>query len=394
MRPPVESSQTGRQMALRVAFNATPRLSPLTGIGNYIEQLGAALAATGSIDAYAFYRYRWRHQAPLPPNDSGGAMAALVGRTKRWLPFRGALRLAAHQIGFARGLRRHAIDIYHEPNYVPISYDVPVVVTVHDLSWLRYPDAHPVDRVRWLERGLPKALDRAGAILVDSAFVRGEVLTTFNVDPRRVHVAHLGVSAAFRPRTAEKTMATLHPLDLAHRGYVLTLGTIEPRKNIGHVLAAYAALPAALRARYPLVVAGAKGWRAGDLEKELHVLASRGQVRFLGHVPADALPDLFAGAAAFVFPSLYEGFGLPPLEAMASGVPVLVSDRSSLPEVTGDAGVRLDPEQPLDTAAKLAAVLDDPVAHAEWVRRGLDRAKGFSWDACARATLAVYGTLV
>src|SRR4030095_10971991 len=112
-------------MALRVAFNATPLLSPLTGIGNYIVELGSALAATGGVDAYSFYRYRWRHEAPSPPPEQFPLTSAVVQQIKPWLPFRGALRVAAQQMGFSRGLREHRIDLYHEQNYVPLRYDVP-----------------------------------------------------------------------------------------------------------------------------------------------------------------------------------------------------------------------------------------------------------------------------
>jgi glycosyltransferase involved in cell wall biosynthesis len=383
-------------MALRVAFNATPLLSPLTGIGNYIVHLGAALAATDAVDAYSFYGYSWRHEPPSPPVSGLRRPAARRWRDaiKPFVPFKRELRAAQQQFMFARGLRRNAIELYHEPNYIPLRYDVPVVATIHDLSWLRYPETHPADRVRWLERGLPRVLERAAAILVDSEFVRGEVLTTFRVDAQRVHTAHLGVSAAFQPRNAVETAPALRALELVHGEYLLTVGTIEPRKNVGHVLTAYAQLPATLRDRYPLVVAGAKGWRASDLERELRVLAGHGQIRFLGHVPGEDLPPLYAGAAAFVFASLYEGFGLPPLEAMASGVPVLVSNRASLPEVTGDAGVTFDPQRPDDTAAKIEAMLDDPIARAKFARLGIGRAAGFTWDACARATLNVYRAIL
>jgi glycosyltransferase involved in cell wall biosynthesis len=379
-------------MALRVGFNATPLLSPLTGIGQYIVNLGRALAATGEVDAYSFYGYRWRHEAPAPPSGlRGGDDAQRLLRTiKPFIPFKRELRHAQQQFQFGRGSRRFGLEIYHEPNYVPIAYDVPVIITIHDLSWLRYPETHPADRIRWLERSMPAALARAAAILVDSDFIRQEVLATFGLDPARVHTAHLGVSSAFRPRSRDETRATLSALDLVHGQYVLAVGTIEPRKNIGHVVAAYARLPERLRTRYPLVIAGASGWRATDLERELHALMARGEVRFLGHVPDEDLPILYAGARAFVFASVYEGFGLPPLEAMASGVPVLVADRAALPEVTADAAVKLDPEGPDDTSRKLAAMLDDAVMHAEFVRRGKRRAASFTWDACARRTLRVY----
>jgi alpha-1,3-rhamnosyl/mannosyltransferase len=383
-------------MALRVGFNATPLLSPLTGIGNYIVHLGAALAASGDVDAYSFYGYRWLHEPPCVPASGprGRNTQRMRDLIKPLVPFKRELRRAQQQPLFARGLRRHAIVLYHEPNYIPIRCDVPVVTTIHDLSWLRYPETHPTDRVRWLERAMPRALADSAAVLVDSEFVRQEVLTTFGIDPARVHTVYLGVSPVFRPRGDAETRVTLNALGLGHGEYVLAVGTIEPRKNIRHVLEAYARLPDATRKRHPLVIAGAKGWRAADLRSALRVLVERGFIRFLGHVPDGDLPFLYAGAAAFIFASIYEGFGLPPLEAMASGVPVLVAERASLPEVTGDAALKIDPARPDDTAVKLASLLDDKAIHGDFARRGLGRAAGFTWDACAQATLRVYRSII
>jgi len=378
---------------IRVAFNATPLLSPLTGIGNYIVELGRAFAQLGGVDAYSYYRYRWREGRPQPPQAADGA-PSLVQRVRPWLPFRSALRRAVHGVGFAAGLPRYRIQVYHEQNYVPLSYDVPVVVTIHDLSWVRYPETQPPDRVRWLSRGVPEALERSSAILVDSDFVRSEVVATFGVAPERVTTAHLGVGAAFHPRPDAATAGTLRALGLRHGAYVLTVGTIEPRKNVAHVLEAYAMLPAALRERYPLVVAGAHGWRSPAMIGRLRELADRGQIRFLGRVAAAMLPDLYAGAALFVFPSRYEGFGLPPLEAMASGVPVVVSDRASLPEVVGDAGWTLDPDRPDATALTIAAALDDSAARTAIASRGLERAARFTWAACAATTRATYRAIL
>ena len=381
-------------MTLRVAFNATPLLSPLTGIGNYIVELGAALAATGTVDAYSFYRYRWRHEAPNPPPEQFPLTSAVVQQIKPWLPFRGALRVAAQQMGFSRGLREHRIDLYHEQNYVPLRYDVPTVITIHDLSWLHYPETHPADRVRWLMRGMPRAVERARAILVDSHFVRAEVIERLGVAPEKVFTAHLGVSKVYRQRTEAETACTLQPMGLRHGNYLLTVGTIEPRKNVAHVLEAFAQIPSAIRERFPLVVAGARGWRSSDIMGRLRRLADNGQIRFLGHVGRSALPNLYAGAASFVFPSLYEGFGLPPLEAMACGVPVIASNRASLPEIMGGAGQTIEPDDPGSTAEQIQCLLDDPATRAAMGQRGVERAAGFTWDACAAVTRRVYDAAV
>jgi alpha-1,3-rhamnosyl/mannosyltransferase len=380
-------------VALRVAFNATPLLSPLTGIGNYIVHLCAALAAKGDVDAWSFYRDHWRHEPPTPPGGGRPGQTA-VSRArdlvKPWIPYRRELREAVQRVIFGRGARSHGIELYHEPNFVPIRSDIPFVVTIHDLSWLRYPETHPPDRVRWLERGIPRTLREARAVLVVSDFIRQDVLAKFGVRPDFVHTTHLGVSAMFRPHTPAETADTLRGFGLAHGSYILTVGTIEPRKNVRHVLAAYGNLPATLRGRFPLVIAGARGWRDADLKTELRQQARRGEIRFLGHVAQEALPQLYAGAALFVFPSLYEGFGLPPLEAMASGVPVIASNRASIPEVVGEAAQLIDPEDPEDTAGKIEALLNDTQARSELADRGLMRAGAFTWSSCAEATTRVY----
>ena len=377
------------RQALKVAFNATPLLSPLTGIGNYIIGLGAALEAGGTVDPYSFYRYRWRHEAPKVMKSGLGVKRSLANRIKPFVPMRGLLRETAQSFGFVRGLRRHRIELYHEQNYVPLAYDVPVVITNHDLSWMHYPASHPADRVKWLERGVPKAIERAQAILVDSDFVRQEVLTTFGIGGERVRTAHLGVAAEFRPRAPVETAAVLASLDIVHGNYLLTVGTLEPRKNLRHVLEAYAMLPAALRDRFPLVIAGADGWHSSELVTQLRRLGDR-QVRFLGHVDQAILPQLYAGAALFAFPSRYEGFGLPPLEAMASNVPVIVSDRASMPEVVGDAGATMNPDDPADSANRMRALLEDPGARRVMAQRGLARAARFTWRSCAAVTYSAY----
>ncbi|HVE48316.1 MAG TPA: glycosyltransferase family 1 protein [Casimicrobiaceae bacterium] len=374
---------------LRVAFNATPLLSPITGIGNYIIELGAALAASGTVDPYSFYRYKWRHEAPTPPAEAPPGTRELANRIKPLIPMRGPMRRAAHYLGFSSGLKRNRVQLYHEPNYIPLSYDVPTVITIHDLSWMRFPEAHPADRVRWLDRTLPEAIDRSQAILVDSDFIRHEVLTTFGIDTERVTTVHLGVSPVFHPRAADVTGSVLARFGLSHGSYILTVGTLEPRKNLRHMLESYALLPASFRERFPLVIAGARGWRSSGLVTQLRRIGDR-QVRFLGHVDPTVLPHLYAGAALFAFPSLYEGFGLPPLEAMASGVPVVVSDRASLPEVVGNAGATMNPGDPEQTAHLLGDLLDDVGMRAAMTRRGLERASRFTWRECAVATRDVY----
>ncbi|MDP9107795.1 MAG: glycosyltransferase family 4 protein, partial [Pseudomonadota bacterium] len=165
---------------------------------------------------------------------------------------------------------------------------------------------------------------------------------------------------------------------------------LEPRKNLATVLAAFARLPAAQRARYPLVIAGGMGWRMDGFSRSLGALLASGEVRLTGYVGQQDLPLLYAGARMLVYPSLYEGFGLPPLEAMASGVPVIVSDRASLPEVVGDAALQVDALDEIALTEQITRLLEDDRLHMKLREAGLMRARQFSWEACARQTLAIY----
>jgi len=378
-------------MALRVALNATPLLLPLTGIGNYILHLGRALATISGIELNSFGGYKWNKGFPFDQPDVAEPerRSQLREMVRLVVPWKRELRQKAQRFAFERGLRRFGIELYHEPNYVPISVDVPFVMTIHDLSWLRYPETHPPDRIRWLEKGLPKAIRHARAILVDSDFIRNELLSTFLIEPERVRTVHLGVSEEFHPRTASELAPALQSLNLTRGQYVLAVGTIEPRKNLVHIIKSHALMPQELRNRFPLVIAGAKGWHSSGLVSLLQSQNDR-QVRFLGQIGSQALSHLYAGAALFAFPSIYEGFGLPPLEAMASGIPVIVSDRASLPEIVGDVGEMMNPEDPADTATRMRALLDDDARRCEMSRRGRQRASLFTWAACAKATRAVY----
>jgi alpha-1,3-rhamnosyl/mannosyltransferase len=380
---------------MRIAFHTAAARGELTGIGNYIVELDRELARFPDVEAYSFCEFHWRRGVPektpddaraAPGNPATGRLARIASTS---LPLR-RTRDYAKSFAFSKGLRQLGIDLYHEQNYVPLSYEVPVVVTVHDISWLHYPGAHPADRVRWLQRGVPKALELASAILVVSEFVRREVLKTFSLEPERVRAIYPGIGDQFRPRNAQETAATLNSLQLTHGRYVLCVGTIEPRKNLVYALESFLALPPRLRDEFPLVVAGASGWHGGDVERRLRVLTRAGQVRFLGYVPARQLQDLYSGAALFLFPSLYEGFGSPPLEAMASGVPAVVSNRASLPEVVGEAGVLFEPGDAQLTAELLQSLLEDSALRKSLSATSLERAQRFTWRECAARTHGVY----
>ena len=265
------------------------------------------------------------------------------------------------------------------------------VVTIHDLGYLHFPGEHPpATRLlrqysnRWSAR-------RATSVVAISGATRDDLVRLDGVDPRRVTVVHHGRAPWFKPVADADLIAAVRARHSLDRPYFLFVGTLQPRKNLGRLLAAFDRT-AAVRPDLLLVLIGAGGWQPERLERALARVRARDRVRLLGYVPDDDLPPLLCGSLGLAFPSLYEGFGLPALEAMACGVPVLTSNTSSLPEVVGEAGLLVDPLDVGAIADGLARLADEPDLRRQLGERGLARAAGFSWERSARETLAVLRT--
>jgi len=375
-----------RQSGIHVAIDAEPLRPPRTGIGRYVLELGRALESEPAIA-------RVSPLATVRLAENLDHARALLGSATRPDGFPGA-RLTAGIARRARRaflgpvIRRSGVDLFHGPNYALPRLRIPAVVTVHDLSHLYYPETHPAHRVHYLRRVLPRALDRAAAVITVSEAVRREVIAEFRFPADRVHAVPNGVSPSFVPGAPDR--ARLAGYGLESDGYLLAVGTLEPRKNLPNLLAAHARLPAALRRRFPLVVVGARGWRDALLQRELERAVARGDAVQPGYVPDADLAHLYAGARAVAYPSRYEGFGLPVLEAMACAAPTLTSNRGALLEVAGDAALAVDPDDALALADGLHRILTDERLRAHLRQAGPQRANAYAWSATAAGTAAVY----
>ena len=372
---------------IRVAFNATSLLSPLTGIGQYSHHLASGLAGCSETRPDFFYGAFWGQHVRTSPLAGSSTLTPWLRRN---LPYGYELRRVIQNQRFARHARAARFDIYHEPNILPLTFDGPTVITVHDLSWIQHPQAHPPERVKAMDKYFEPGLARASLILTDSEFVKGELVDVFGVAPERIRPVLLGAEALFCPMLPEQTRKALDAHGLTHGHYLLAVGTLEPRKNLSVALRAFMQLSAPLRKRFPLVLVGMKGWHTSALEKQIAPLIAAGEIRLLGYLPREDLAAVVAGATALVYPSIYEGFGLPPLEAMACGVPVITSNVSSIPEVVGDTGLMLDPQDVDGFAGAMELVLTNPEERARMAALALARSRQFSWAKCVSQTVDAY----
>ncbi|MCQ8104539.1 glycosyltransferase family 4 protein [Methylomonas sp. SURF-2] len=371
---------------MRIVLNTTPLLGPLTGIGQYVHHLAMELA---KLREHEVHYYTGRTWSRLPPSPSMPNMNSLICKIRRAMPFGYDLSRLIQIQGF--GGRSADFDLYHEPNYLALPFDGATVVTVHDFSWLHYPQYHPKIRIKAMERYFDRAVRQACHLLTDSEYVRQEVIKYLSFPADKVTAVPLGLEHDCRPRNAAECQGSLLRQALTFKQYFLVVGTLEPRKNLGTILQAYRNLAPSIRRRYPLVIAGMAGWGDNPFSRRFADLLAAGQVRYLGYLPRRELLEIMAAARALLYPSIYEGFGLPPLEAMGCGVIPVVSAASSLPEVVGDIGIQLMAE---DTEAWTQAMegltADTESPGPEYANRLLERAGRFSWQKCAAETVAVY----
>jgi alpha-1,3-rhamnosyl/mannosyltransferase len=292
--------------------------------------------------------------------------------------------------GAFRAWRALRSSVVHAPNYFLPNHVRSGVVTVHDLSVFRYPDAHPPERVRAFEQRFWNSVGRADHLITDSETTRSEVIKFTGIAADRMTAVPLGVSETFRPLSSEQRTSVLKRHGLPLSGYGLTISSLEPRKRIDALLSAWRMLPAAFRQRWPLVIAGAAGWNNEELHEQIENAVREGWAILLGYVSEADLPALYSGASLFVYPSAYEGFGLPPLEAMACGAPTIVADASCLPEVTRGAALLADVEDVVAFSDIIRRGIEDDQWRKAAISAGIQVAALYSWDRCVDATVAVY----
>lgn len=370
------------QRQLRIAIDAHSVGAGLGGNESYATNLIEALAEIDPVNNYTLFvtrdeavkrfRNRW-------PN--------FVVRST--LPHTPLVRIP---LTLSAELRRHPVDILHVQFTSPPFAPCPVVVSIHDLSFEHLPETF--NRRSWAQLRLTvrRSARKARRVLALSEYTRQDIISTYKISPNLVTAIPLGTAPHFRPITDEKELQRVrHTYGIA-RNYILSVGSIQPRKNLGRLAQAYARL----RERLPenelpqLVIVGKRAWLYREILREIEQLRTDDCVITTGYVPECDLPALYSGAICFVYPSYFEGFGLPPLEAMKCGAPVITGDRTSLPEVVGDAGLLVNPFDVDAIASAMQRVITDSKLRSELKLKGLNRAGMFDWRETARQTLEVY----
>jgi glycosyltransferase involved in cell wall biosynthesis len=357
---------------VKVALDITPGLLIRTGVGRYPARLAEELDAIDGIEVQRVAAVEAPSESRLP------RLAEAVAREGVFYPLQ-----------LARLANRGGAHLVHCTHPAPVrGGKLPVAVTVHDLFPLRHPELFPRPTVLHLRACLP-SLRRARLVLTNSEYTRAEVIELIGVEPDRVHVTLFGIEDSFHPVEPDRDR-------LRHRfgidgPFVLAVGTLEPRKNLERALEAFK-LASRERPDVKLALVGGEGWGDGPLRRALDEPGL--PVVTTGFVTDEELRALYSAAECLLFPSLWEGFGFPPLEAMACGAPVVTSDRPAIPEVVGDAAITVNPTDPEQIAAGLLRVLNDPALADSLRAKGLERSARFTWAACAEATASAYRAAV
>jgi len=374
---------------MRVILGCDPLLASLTGIGNYTQQLGLGLLEHNKVKELAlfahgkFYNHELLFDAKVsdePQNVNRGIFAGLRSNLARSSI---AVSLYSKLIPIIErhALRNKADYVFHSPNFLLPNHCGKRIVTIHDLSTMVHPEFHPPSRVNLVNNAIEHSVKYADHIITDSEFIKRQICEGFGLSSKRVTAIHLGVSKDYHPRTKEQCTQVLSTYGLKYKDFLLFVSTIEPRKNILCMLKAYSLYREKHPNGLPLILIGGTGWNSEKEHKLIKSLEHRGWVKYLGYVRQLHVPILYAGSKGLIFPSLYEGFGLPVAEAIQSGVPVITSKNSAMSEFSDNNCLLIEPFDIVEFSSKIKELSESNF---------VIRPKKFDWGKTINKTLSTY----
>ncbi|RJQ33525.1 MAG: glycosyltransferase family 1 protein [Actinobacteria bacterium] len=371
---------------MNIGIDITSALNQTAGIGRYTKQLVKNLIEIDSNNQYIFYSFFGDTK-----DESAFANKQVITRFRNYpsQSFK-TLLFALKTLRIPTDFLVSEANVVHLPDFVLPAPNKPTVLTVPDLTFIRYPEYYTLKNRLYMKSVAAHSINKAKAIITYSKATKNDLVEIFGVANNKITSIYLGVDEHFKPSTDKEIENIKNKYKLPDR-YILSLGTIEPRKNYNRLLGAYLKLKKNTADNTSLVIAGKKGWHCKNFLEKLDNAGKN--VIWLNFVDEADLPALYTSASVFVYPSLYEGFGLPPLEAMACGTPVVCSNTSSLPEVVGDAALQVDPYKTGEIAEAVYKILDGKELADKLSKKGIDRAKQFSWKKTAEQTLEVYKSI-
>jgi len=373
---------------MKILVNATPLTNLFTGISRYVSCLYQQLEKNRDLAVSYITNGLYSQQMPRQTEPAAWVkrtnwiwnlpdFMVTAARSLYWLQYEARVRKYSTQ---------HNHDLYHETGFVPVAAtNLPIIYTLYDLSLAKYSEEHPRERVWFFNLFFKRRLPYAAHIITISEFMRREMIHELQLAPERVTAIPLAPDTSFFPRQHQDITKMLDFKNLP-KEYILCVGTLEPRKNLALLIKALALIPS----KIPLILVGWHGWGDKKWLQDIQGLGLEGRVYRTGYIDEETLACLYSGARIFIYPSLYEGFGLPVLEAMSCGCPVLCSHAASLPEVAGDAALFFDPHSSQDLAQAIERLLGSEQLRLSFAQRGLQRARAFSWDKTAEKTLDVF----
>ncbi|MBL4307080.1 glycosyltransferase family 4 protein [Vibrio fluvialis] len=379
-------------MPIKLLINITPIRKPLTGIGYYTLNILTELLKK-DIDVLGLQNGRVVTKEALQQladsfltysggqNTNGKSFKRIVVEFIRAIP--GSYQLKNRLLSYRarRTLAQLAAQnyVYFEPSFIPFDYAGKTITTVHDLSFVSYPQFHPETRVAYLTAKIGASIDKSDHVIVDSDYILDEMHHCYPSSKNKSSTVYLGVDEQFRGYSQQECDSVNHTLGLQYQQFILSVATLEPRKNLKRLVLAYKRLPDEIRTKHPLVLVGDQGWKNTELVAEAEELIDSKQLIFTGYLSDRDLKHLYSSAMIFAYPSLYEGFGLPIVEAMASGAPVITSNRGATAEVSGHAALLVNPEDEEDIAQAMLQLINQPELRAQLSASEIEFVKRYQW---------------
>ena len=363
-------------MKPKIIIDTLSLLGNLSGIGRYTYEVSKILSKNSSYQWSFFYGYI--SDKLIAPNDqpTTKSLRNLLIQNK-------FIKATIRKIlFFLAGLFSPQYALYWQPNFIPLKSikTKKIVTTVHDFSWELYAKFQPQERVKYFKDNFYQQITKCDHIITGSYFTKNEIISRTNMSEEKISVIYHGIDHTLFYPSKEHTKE--------RQKYILAVGSIEPRKNLKNLLYAYAQYDDAFKDEYHLYLVGDKGWENSDIWHLIEALGS--WVHYTGYISDSQLVNIYRNASLFVYPSLYEGFGIPPLEAMACGTAVIVSNTSSLPEICGDAAYYIDPLNIASIADGIQHILNNDLLREELIQKGLQHAQSFTWDKSAKEHSSVF----